>query len=59
MKQSKKKFAILLGGKPVGYSYAASPEKAINNYWWKNDKKCSQYTIAKYYPSDYDAVEVI
>lgn len=56
--EKKRKYAILRNGSIVGESWAVSADKAINNYWWKNDKKCNKFTQAFYYPSDYDAVEI-
>lgn len=58
MSKPKREYAILLKGEKVGISYAVSPEKAILNYWWKHDKKCSAYTSCLYGPEKYDAVEL-
>lgn len=51
-------FAILLDGEFVGESWAVSPAKAINNWWWKNVKYQDEMTPRDYDPSDFDAVEI-
>lgn len=58
MRTPKRRYAIIYEGKKVGESWAVSAEKAINNYWWINDKNRSQFTQTDIRPSDYDAVEL-
>lgn len=57
MPKSKKHFYIMLRGRYIGESWAVSPEKAINNWWWKNIKGENEYSPREYSPSDFDAVE--
>lgn len=57
MRQPKRHFYILLNGQYVGESWAVSPEKAINNYWWKNVKNESVFSPREHNPRDFDAVE--
>lgn len=56
-KKPKKLFYILLGGDMVGESWAASAEKAVTNFWWKNVKNCDEYSPREYDPEDFDAIE--
>ena len=58
MRQTKKHYYILLNGQYVGESWAVSPKKAINNYWWKNIKHENCMTYRDYDPEEFDAVEV-
>ena len=57
-KKPKRHYFILLNGKEVGESWAVSPEKAINNWWWKNIKGENEMSPRDYDPSDFDAVEM-
>lgn len=41
----------------MGESIAVSPEKAINNWWWKNVKGEDEFSPRHYDPSEFDAVE--
>lgn len=52
----KELYYIILNGKPVGKTYAVSPEKACNNYWWVNCKNRNPYAYTEKKPSDFDAV---
>lgn len=54
-----KHYFILLRGSCVGESWAVSPQKAIVNWWWKNDKLGNQFTYRTHNPQDFDAVEVM
>lgn len=54
----KKHYHILLNGRGVGESWAVSPQKAINNYWWRVVKGEDPYSVRNYEPSDFDAVEI-
>jgi len=53
----KKHYYIMRDGVYVGETWAVSPAKAINNYWWKEVKQRSEYTARLLNPSDFDAVE--
>ena len=54
---TKRKYRIMLRGVCVGESIAVSPEKAINNWWWKNVKGEDEFSPRYYDPSEFDAVE--
>lgn len=57
MKQVKKRYYIIHRGHKVGETWAVSPEKAANNYWWKYHKECDPYKYTDYKPSDFDVME--
>lgn len=56
-KKSKRPYWILLHGKPVGKSWAVSPEKARANFWWKYTKGSNEFSFREYDPKDFDVVE--
>jgi hypothetical protein len=56
-RKRKKHYFILLNGRMVGETWAVSPEKARNNYWWKNIKGECEYSPRDYDPSDFDVAE--
>lgn len=55
--KSKRKYYIILNGQHVGESWAVSPKKAINNWWWKNVKGEDEFSFRERDPEDFDAVE--
>lgn len=55
--KKKKHFYIMHNGNYVGESWAVSPEKAINNFWWRSVKCGNEFSPRDYNPSDFDAVE--
>jgi len=57
VKKPKKHYHIILNGECVGDSWAVSPVKAINNYWWKSIKNENQMSPRYCDPADFDAVE--
>ena len=56
-RKPKKHFYIIKNGIKVGESWAVSPAKAINNYWWKKVKGEDEFSARDYSPKDFDAVE--
>jgi len=58
LKKPKKHYVILHHGQPVGESWAVSPIKAINNYWWKEIKQEDEYSERYYDPAEFDAAEI-
>lgn len=54
----KRHYFILLNGRMVGESWAVSPEKARNNWWWRNIKNEDAYSPRDYDPEDFDVAEV-
>ena len=56
-KKSKRPYWILLHGKPVGKSWAVSPEKARANFWWKYAKGSNEFSFREYDPEDFDVVK--
>lgn len=56
-KKPKKRYFILRSGCMVGETWAVSPAKARNNYWWKYVKSCDPFAPRKYEPDDFDVVE--
>lgn len=54
----KKHYYILFNGRQIGESWAVSPEKAINNFWWREVKYGNEYSPRDYDPTDFDAVEI-
>lgn len=47
----------MLHGKPVGKTWAVSPEKARTNFWWKYIKEENEYSFREYNPEDFDVIE--
>ena len=43
MRQPKRKYAVLLGGKLYATTWAVSAKKAIANVWWKLQKQGDKY----------------
>ncbi len=58
MKQPKRKYAVLLGGKLYATTWAVSAKKAIANVWWKHQKQGDRYKDTNYNIGDFDAVEM-
>lgn len=58
MRQTKHKYAVLLGGKPYATTWAVSAKKAIANVWWKLQKQGDKYKDTDYRIGDFDAVEM-
>ena len=56
-KKPKRPYWIILNGKPVGKSWAVSPEKARTNFWWKYAKSSNEFSFREYDPEDFDVVE--
>lgn len=50
-------YYILLNGNYVGESWAVSPAKAKNNFWWRWVKEEDPLHPRDYDPSDFDVVE--
>lgn len=50
-------YYIILNGRFVGETWAVSPAKARNNFWWKAVKMENQYSPRDYNPEDFDVVE--
>lgn len=50
-------YYIILNGRFVGETWAVSPAKARNNFWWKNVKCGDVYSPRDYNPEDFDVVE--
>lgn len=57
--EKKRKYIVFhkATGKNYGETYAVSPEKAINNVWWKYIKHRYLFTETDVRPDDLDAVE--
>ena len=58
MRQPKRKYAVLLGGKLYSTTWAVSAKKAIANVWWKLQKQGDKYKDTDYRIGDFDAVEM-
>lgn len=58
MRQPKRKYAVLLGGKLYATTWAVSAKKAIANVWWKRQKQGDRYKDTNYNIDDFDAVEM-
>lgn len=56
-KKPKKPYWIMLHGKPVGKTWAVSPEKARTNFWWKYVKEENEYSFRECDPEDFDVIE--
>ena len=57
MRQTKKRYFILLDNEYVGQTWAVSEKKAVNNYWWKNVKNRDQFSERYLNPSDFEAIQ--
>jgi hypothetical protein len=58
MRQPKRKYAVLLGGKLYATTWAVSAKKAIANIWWKHQKQGDKFKETIYRIGDFDAVEM-
>lgn len=58
MAKSKRHFAIYHNGYMVGETWAVSPQKAINNFWWRAVKYGNRYHYGRIELEELEAIEL-